>query len=176
MAVAEVRARRSAVEVLVYLLDAAFARPGIEWSGESQALLPNLSGVGEDLWRSVPPGGSRTIEAIVLHVGSCKVMYDDYAFGPGRLQWDDPRVEPWPAGEAPMTEAIDWLREGHARWVEHIRPLDDAELAVPRKANWGELRETRWLISTLIQHDAYHAGEINHVRALLAADDRWRWG
>jgi hypothetical protein len=34
-------------------------------------------------------------------------------------------------------------------------------------------RETRWIISVMIQHDLYHAGEINHVRSLLSGDDRW---
>ena len=53
--------------------------------------------------------------------------------------------------------------------------LSDDDLAQPRYANWGELRETRWLLSTLLQHDVYHAGEINHIRALLAGEDRWNW-
>ena len=27
----------------------------------------------------------------------------------------------------------------------------------------------------MITHDAYHAGEINHLRSLLSGDDRWRY-
>ena len=27
----------------------------------------------------------------------------------------------------------------------------------------------------MITHDAYHAGEINHLRSLLGPDDRWRF-
>jgi hypothetical protein len=27
--------------------------------------------------------------------------------------------------------------------------------------NWGEWKETRRIITTMIQHDRYHAGEIN---------------
>jgi hypothetical protein len=27
----------------------------------------------------------------------------------------------------------------------------------------------------MITHDAYHAGEINHLRSLLGGDDRWRF-
>ncbi len=46
----------------------------------------------------------------------------------------------------------------------------------PRPTNWGELRETRWLISTIAQHDVYHAGEVNHIRSILASNDGWRWG
>jgi hypothetical protein len=46
---------------------------------------------------------------------------------------------------------------------------------VPRLTNWGELRPTRWIIAAMITHDAYHAGEINHLRSMLGDDDRWRY-
>jgi hypothetical protein len=127
------------------------------------------------MWRGIPPGGVRTIESIAVHVGSCKLMYDEYAFGQCRLQWGTPEVEPWPPSEAPMADVLQWLRELHVRFVGHVAALSEADLAQPRMANWGEMRETRWLISVILQHDTYHAGEINHTRALLAADDRWRW-
>ncbi len=38
--------------------------------------------VPEDGWLWVPPA-VRTIRQIVGHVGACKYMYDDYAFGDG---------------------------------------------------------------------------------------------
>jgi hypothetical protein len=41
--------------------------------------------------------------------------------------------------------------------------------------NWGEERPTRWILAMLITHDAYHAGEINHLRSLLSGDDRWNF-
>ena len=48
-------------------------------------------------------------------------------------------------------------------------------------ANWSALDPpigarwlpTRELVATLIGHDFYHAGEINHLRALLQGTDRW---
>jgi hypothetical protein len=166
----------SAIDELVYLLEEAFAGKGIEESNESQSLLMNLASVGEALWRTPPRDGVRTIESIVLHVGTCKIMYDEYAFGPGSLSWEDPGLQPWPEGEAPMPEAVDWLTAAHRRLVGHVAVLGDDDLGTPRPANWGEMKETRWLISTLIQHDAYHAGEVNHVRSLLTANDTWRWG
>src|SRR5204863_10035328 len=64
----------------------------------------------------------------------------------------------------------------HETLRSHVAALSYADLDASRKTNWGELRETRWLISTLMQHDTYHAGEINHVRSLLAGNDRRRWG
>lgn len=51
--------------------------------------------------------------------------------------------------------------------------LDDGELLRPRRTNWGELKETRWIIGVMIAHDLYHAGEINHLRSLRQGDDRW---
>ena len=55
-----------------------------------------------------------------------------------------------------------------------VRDLsDDAELDVPRKAHWGQLVPTYDLIVTMLEHDLYHAGEINRTRALLQDDDAW---
>ena len=74
-----------------------------------------------------------------------------------------------------MAEAIAWLRETHRRLVEHVNSLTDEDLDRPRRANWGEEMPTRWLIAALITHDAYHAGEINHLRSLMSGDDRWMY-
>jgi hypothetical protein len=166
---------RAGIEALLYLLDEAFRGRGIEESDESQALLPNLATVPDEVWGVVPDGGARSIEAIVVHVGACKIMYDDYAFGGGALQWATPEVEPWPEGAAPRAEVVPWLEAAHVRLVDHVSALaDDAELDRLRPANWGEDEPTRWLIAAMITHDAYHAGEINHLRSLLHGDDRWR--
>jgi hypothetical protein len=35
------------------------------------------------------------------------------------------------------------------------------------------LHETRWFIVTMIEHNLYHAGEINHIRALSQGNDNW---
>jgi uncharacterized damage-inducible protein DinB len=167
---------RSGIAALLYLMDEAFRGPGIVESNESQALLPNLATVDEAAWRALPPGAVRSIEAVALHVGACKVMYDDYAFGSRALTFDLPAAQPWAEGAAPMAETIRWLETVHERLVGHVAALaDDAELDRPRRANWGEDRPTRWLVATLITHDAYHAGEINHLRSLLGPDDRWRF-
>jgi len=166
----------SAIDELVYLLDEAFAGTGIEETNETQSLLGNLATVDDDTWRAAPADAGRTIESIVLHVGSCKIMYDEYAFGAAQRRWDDPDLVPWEVGWAPRADAIRWITDAHARLMDHVRALGDDDLEAPRHTNWGEERETRWLLSTLLQHDAYHAGEINHLRAVVTADDRWRWG
>lgn len=161
--------------MLVYLMTDAFEGAGIKESNESQSLMANLATVGEKAWRARPAGGVRTIESIVLHVGGCKVMYRDHAFGSRILTWSSPETQPWAGGGAPMTDTIDWIRQAHERLMVDVRSLSDHDLNQPRFANWGELCETRWLLSMLLQHDVYHAGEINHIRSLLVREDRWNW-
>ena len=91
---------RAGIEGLLHLMEMAFGEPGVE-EDESQALLQNLATVPADMWRVLPPGASRSIESIALHVGSCKVMYADYAFREGRLDWDDTEVQPGPRARRP---------------------------------------------------------------------------
>lgn len=52
---------------------------------------------------------------------------------------------------------------------------DDAELDRLRRTNWGDELPTRSIIGAMITHDAYHAGEINHLRSTLGTDDRWQY-
>ena len=71
-------------------------------------------------------------------------------------------------------ELLAWLTEGHYRWFASVRALpDDTELERERLTNWGERLPTRVIIRLMIAHDLYHAGEINHLRALLHGTDRW---
>jgi hypothetical protein len=169
-------ADRGGIEAFLYLLDEAFRGRGIEESNESQALLPNLRSVPDEAWLAVPPGAARSVAAMALHVGACKVMYADYAFGGGTLQFGTPEVEPWPEDAVPRSELMPWLEATHERLVAGVAALaDDAELDRPRRTNWGEDRQTRWIVAAMVTHDAYHAGEINHLRSLLEGDDRWRY-
>jgi uncharacterized damage-inducible protein DinB len=143
--------------------------------GEFHSLMGNLSAVEPEMWKARLPKSLRTIGEIALHVGSSKVMYTDYAFGSGSLTWESAEVAPWSPQNPPMAGVLDWLREVHATLMRHVRKLSDDELSRPRLANWGEEKETRWLLSTVLQHDVYHAGEINRMRSLLAGEDRWQW-
>jgi hypothetical protein len=167
---------RSAVDAMLYLLDEAFRGVGIEESNESQALMPNVRSVPDGDWHRLPEGAARSIESIAVHVGTTKLVYGNHAFADATLRFDTREVEPWRAGEAEMAEVLPWLETIHAGFVAHVAGLpDDSELDVLRPANWGELRPTRWLIAAMITHDAYHAGEINHLRSIMGPDDRWRF-
>ncbi len=156
------------VAQILYLMDAAF--DGTDW----HSLLCNVRSVSDEDWQWVPPGGNRSIRDIVQHVGSSKLMYQDHAFGDATLTWDHPMVD---GGEALATvsSAIAWLQEAHERLRQSVASLDDAELLRPRRTNWGELQETRWIVAMMIQHDLYHAGEINHIRCLRQENDRWAY-
>ncbi len=155
---------RSGVSQILYLLDRAF--DGTEW----HSLLGNLQPVTPEDWLWVPPDGRRSIRDIVEHVSAAKFIYQHHAFGEATLHWDDPILV---GGERLSTipSAIEWLRENHARLRQSIADLDDTELLRPRPNFRGQLKETRWLIATMIEHDLYHAGEINHIRCLHQQND-----
>lgn len=165
------------VNALLYLLDAAF-------DGDRASLLANLRSVTAADWEWSPPGGARTIAQIFWHVAASKYMYDHYAFGDGVWTWPEATFgkAPFPPDPAfagnpvpPMDEAISWATEGKRGLRQSIAALDDGALAVPRLTNWRELKETRWIIKVMIEHDYYHAGEINHIRALRQKNDAWPW-
>jgi uncharacterized damage-inducible protein DinB len=160
---------RIALDTLIWLTEDAF-------SGDpDHSLLANLRNIHDHEWTRHPPGGTRSIADVLEHVGWSKWMYDDYAFRSASLRGDQPPLVP--AGGArsrPPKELLDWVQEGHRRWLASIHSLaDDSELDRERQTNWGEYLPTRTLLRIMIAHDIYHAGEINHIRALLQGTDRW---
>ena len=145
-----------------------------------EMLFSNLKDLRPEDWTWVPPGGARSVAAIVGHVASSKVMYANHAFGDASLTWMDPLfgAAQSPVGaEGPSPEElVAWLRESELRLLRNVEALgDDAELLRERPVNWGGTMPTRWIINRLIQHDGYHAGEINHLRSVRQGDDRWEW-
>lgn len=157
-----------AIPQFLYLLYAAFE--GTDW----HSLLGNIRSVKRADWRWLPQGGERSIYEIVRHVGGCKFMYHNHAFGDATLTWDHPLVD-GKGRLSGVTSAIAWLREGHELLRNSVAALDDKELLRPRMTNWGEPKETRWIITAMIEHDLYHAGEINHLRSLRQQSDRWAY-
>ncbi|HEY7022115.1 MAG TPA: DinB family protein [Ktedonobacterales bacterium] len=159
----------TAISQLLNLLDEAF--DGRDW----HSLVGNLRPVTNEDWLWVPQGGQRSIRDIVRHVGGSKFMYHDYAFGAATLAWDDPLVNGDETLES-IESAIAWLRAGQERLRHSIAALmDDTELTRLRMTNWGERKETGWIIMIVTQHDLYHAGEINHLRSLRQSTDRWAY-
>ena len=122
------------------------------------------------------------------HMGSAVALFDydndgdlDVYLGQGNPldatpleEMTFPPADPPPSRHATPGAATQWLREAHAYLIGCIRELgEDAELDVPRKAHWGQHVPTHHLVVTMLEHDLYHAGEINRTRALLQHDDAW---
>ena len=144
--------------------------------GHEHSFLANLRSLKDDDWEWMPTGGGRPIFEIVYHVGICKYVYDNHAFGDASMRWDHPRSLPGIRPDSSPDEVIAWLREGQRVLRGSVAALEsDDELLKLRRSNWGQEYETRWLISVMVEHDLYHAGEINHIRALHHGDDRWAW-
>ena len=162
---------RTVVETLAWLIEDAFeGDPG-------HSLLANLRALRDEDWQVVPAGGGRSIADMVEHVGWCKWMYEDYAFGAASLRGDRPPMVP-ADGERyrPREELLTWLKDGHGRWLASVKALaDDNELERERLTNWGEWLPTRTIIRMMIAHDLYHAGEINHLRSILQGTDKWAY-
>ncbi len=175
---------RAAVDQLLYLLDEAFEGIDKPW----HAMLGNLASVTEDDWLWVPPGGARTIRQIAGHVGGAVYLYWDRVFGGGKVFGEPAHDWNVPAGnlgvgtedldsygrlpnEPAMADVIAWVTERARAFRDAIAGLDDAGLMEQRTNHRGESWPIRWFVATMVQHYAYHAGEINHIRALHQGDD-----
>lgn len=158
-----------AIDTLAWLIEEAFD------GDPSHSLLANLHDLREEDWTATPGERGRSIADILEHVGWSKWMYEDYAFGSAAMRGDQPPLIPeGGAHSRPREELLAWLAEGHRRWLASVRALgDDGELDRERLTNWGDRLPTRDIIRIMIAHDFYHAGEINHIRALLQSTDRW---
>jgi len=101
-----------------------------------------------------------TIAWRLVHLAACKIMYYEYAFGPGQLTWDDLEIPHTAA------DAIAWLEEGQARLRGALDGLSDSDLAEMRSTNWGELWPTWRIFWVMIAHDLGHGAEIGCLRDL----------
>jgi uncharacterized damage-inducible protein DinB len=167
--VRNISSSRKSIETLAWLIEDAFE------GDPDQSLLANLRDLREEDWKALPAGANRSIAEVLEHVGWCKWMYEDYAFGAASMRGDQPPLIPANGARSrPITELLEWLKAGHQRWLASVRALaDDSELDKDRLTNWGEQLPTRVIIRIMIGHDFYHGGEINHIRALLQGTDRW---
>jgi len=100
------------------------------------------------------------------HVATCKVMYHDHAFGEAHLDWD--------SLEYPHTalDAITLLEEGHALLRTDLVKLNDADLNVMRRTNWGDLWPAWRIFWAMTSHDLHHGGEIGCLRDLYRDSHR----
>jgi DinB superfamily len=109
------------------------------------------------------PAPVTTIAWQVVHLGTCKLMYHEWAFGPARLTWPELSVPGTPA------DALALLDRGHGLLRQALHARQDAQLDEEVATNWGE-RWPAWRIFTVMtDHDALHGGAIGCLR------DIYRW-
>ena len=106
------------------------------------------------------PSPFTTIAWRLVHLAECKLMYHEYAFGPGRLIW--PEID----SAHTAADAIAELERGQRLLVEALGGLTDAELETGRKTNWGDDWPTWQILHAMIHHDLQHGGEIGALRDL----------
>ena len=106
------------------------------------------------------PAPFTTIAWRLVHVAECKLMYHEYAFGPGKLVWPDL--------DSPHTpdEAIRALEDGQRLLAADLETLKDEDLGQPRPTNWGEKWPTWRIFWTMIHHDLHHGAEVGMLRDL----------
>lgn len=154
-------------EAFAYLLRRAF-------DGGEHAFLRNLDGVSEAEWRALPPARmrGRAIGDIAWHAAAAKHLYWDAAFGSATLTGDITEERPWDHGRS-MADVLAYARDGQAKLLAALAGLEDGAMAHPARAHWGEMLPVRRVFASMIEHDLYHAGEINHIRAMLRDEDHW---
>lgn len=164
---------RAALDAYLYLLDEAFA------GDDAHSLMSNLKDLAAEDWLWLPPAGVRPIAEMVVHLAACKNMYGNHAFADASLTWDDPLANEKVFKESTaegIEQLVSFLKDAHVRLRAQVDALaDDAELVRDRRTNWGDMAETRWIIKSMVEHDLYHAGEINRMRALRQKNDRWEY-
>ena len=165
---------RTLIDEYLLLMDAAFRRPRSR-DGDTHSVLGNLKSAPEAAWDWVPPGGKRTIREIVFHIGWAKYMYDDHAFRGGTMTGGEPPALGEVNNDTSLADVIVWLGRSQLLLMESIGRLEDEDLPGPRKSNWGSTQTARWVIQAMLEHDLYHAGEINHIRSLFQQSDGWAY-
>jgi hypothetical protein len=106
------------------------------------------------------PAPFTTIAWRLVHVADCKVMYHEWAFGDGRLGFDDLAAPPTVAG------ALQRLDEGQAALRAELESSTEPDLDRPVLTNWGEEWPAWRIFTTMIDHDRHHGAEVGCLRDL----------
>ncbi len=137
-----------------------------------KSLLESLDGLTPELaWASVELQPEEylhsegSILSQIAHVANGKIIYASVGFRDTEVRWRElsPKIDAlWPDLDA----VVGWLHEAHAYWMQSWSAVEDFEAERPRfdGAMWPGWK----LIGTVMQHDTYHAGQIQLQRAILA--------
>ncbi len=153
---------RDVLEHLIWSLNQSFQEK------KEHSLIQNLSSVTTNDLDQVVPGGGRTMRDLIVHCAAVKFMHANHAFGDATATFWNTWTGDEPASDASFEDLLEWLEQAHAEVIKAVNDLsDDRELGAKRPTYWGEALETRYILDAIAVHDVYHAGEINHLRALI---------
>ena len=118
-----------------------------------------------------PPGGAHSIWELVLHVTGWRTEVARRAMG---APAEEPQAGDWPEVGAPTPErwktALAELDESHRRLVDAVRKLPDSHLLEPtndpRDRAPGTGVTYYELLHGIVQHDAYHAGQMAVIKKM----------
>jgi hypothetical protein len=106
---------------------------------------------------------------LVKHVGYAKFRYSYLAFGDLMANWE----APMPVSDD-METVLAWLGEGQRMFLSGMAGLgDDSDLEAERTFPSGRTATVERLVFVVINHDVYHAGEINRQVTLLRGANGW---
>jgi len=107
-----------------------------------------------------------TIIGMVQHVAVCKFMFGSTAFRGTEIRWRD-CIERLETIGTSWVESLAYLEEAQQYWLSTWESLTDADL----DGEYLHFRGVTWpgwkIIATVIQHDAYHGGQINLLSSIL---------
>jgi hypothetical protein len=102
----------------------------------------------------------------------CQAPLLDAAWGTGTLTGDLTEEGVKAAGRSPA-EVVAYAREGQGKLLAALGALTEAGFDAHVRVHWGETMPARHVFATLMEHDLYHAGELNVLRSVLRGVDRW---
>lgn len=145
---------------------------GDAWHGPS--VLATLEGLGPEDAAARPIAGAHSIWELVLHVASWR---GEVAARLGGKSPDLPDEGDWPAvpevTAESWTAALDRLRASHEQLLAAVRRFDARRLASmvedAREPALGTGVSFYVTLHGIVQHDAYHAGQIALLRKALGA-------
>ena len=106
------------------------------------------------------PAPATSIGWQVVHLATTKIMYREWAYGPGRMTFPDIAIPNTAGG------AIAMLDQAHLRLRGELANLSEPQLDALVKTNWGELWPAWRIFWTMADHDALHGGAIGNLRDL----------
>jgi uncharacterized damage-inducible protein DinB len=146
------------------------AHDGDAWHGSP--IKEILKGVSAAQAAKRPPNGAHSIWELVLHATGWRNEVARRATG---APAGEPEPGDWPEVGDPTPErwkaALGALDASHARLVEVVRGMSDANMLQPtndpRNRELGTGVSYYELLHGIVQHDAYHAGQIALIKRMM---------